>query len=286
MSLFTLPLLLTSPDLLSAWQSYMRARNLAERTWRDQPEIISRIAADTNTPAAEFTTEQLIVWLDEIGVSPGSKATYFTAVRAWSRWLVRAGYRHGNPTDHIDPPRVGRALPKPITTSQLRNLLSTDIEPRTAAKILLGAYAGLRVHEIAHIPGSDFDLAGNALYVRGKGGVTAPVPLHPCIAELATQYETRSWWFPSPTRRGHVRGDSVSTILGDAMKRSGIYGGHPHQLRHWLATELTRQGVNARVIQVIMCHASLATTARYALVEDTSRQRAISLLPEPPTKTG
>lgn len=270
----------SASDLVSSWASYMRARNFSARTVSDREVVIRRIALEVERPATQLTTEDLLAWFDGRDLAPSSAATYFATVRAWSRWLVRSGHRLDNPCDRFETIRVPRAQPKPITTSQLIAVLQLELEPQTRAKMILGAWAGLRVSEIAAIRGSDFDLAANVVVVRGKGGVIAPVPLHSTVRRLAKEWPSKGWWFPSPSKAGPVRGDSVSIVLGNAMKRAGIAGGHPHQLRHWLATELTRRGVNARVIQTIMRHASISTTERYAQVDDSGRQAAISLLPE------
>jgi len=261
------------------WVAHMRFRRLSPRTFTEQPRTILRIARETSTAPTEFTASQLQTWFIEADVAPASLCTYFAAVRAWSLWLVRTGQRADNPTDLLDSPRYPRPNVKPITTEQLYRVLDSDITPSTRAKFILGAYAGLRVSEIAQVRGSDFDLSANLLNVLGKGGVAAAVPLHPAVRELTEHWETQGYWFPSPTRRGHVLGNSVSTVMGNAMKRSGIYGGHPHQLRHWLATELTYLGVPTRVVQVIMRHANLSTTARYIQVADRSQQQAIALIP-------
>jgi len=257
----------------------MRFRRLSPRTYVEQPLTVRRIARELGVDATCFSAANLQAWFIASDVSPASTATYYAAVRAWSLWLVRQGIRPDNPTDLMDSPRVPRSTVKPITTDQLMRLIDSDITPGSRAKIILGAYAGLRVSEIAQVRGSDFDLSANLLTVRGKGGVVDTVPMHSAVRGLTEHWGTQGYWFPSPTRRGHVLGNSVSTVLGNAMKRSGIYGGHPHQLRHWLATELTAFGVPTRVVQVIMRHANLATTARYIQVADRSQQQAIALIP-------
>lgn len=267
--------------LVEQWVTYMRFRNLSPRTYVEQSRTVSRIARETGVEPTEFSASQLQHWFIHTDIAPSSMATYYAAVRSWSLWLVRNGHRIDNPTDLLDSPRVPRSTVKPITTEQLNALLNSDIAPETRAKVVLGAYAGLRVSEIANIRGSDFDLSANLLHVRGKGGSVDPVPLHPAVRSLTERWQTLGYWFQSPTRPGPVLGHSVSTVLGNAMKRVGIYGGHPHQLRHWLATELTRRGVPTRVVQVIMRHANLSTTARYIQVAENTQQDAISILPMP-----
>ena len=87
------------------------------------------------------------------------------------------------------------------------------------------------------------------------------------------------WWFPSPLDPGRpIRRDSVSTAIGQVMRRAGV-DGTAHQLRHWYATELLHSGTDIRVVQTLMRHASLATTAQYAAVDDDQQREAVHRLP-------
>jgi len=148
--------------------------------------------------------------------------------------------------------------------------------------ILLAAYQGLRVFEIAKFRGSDIDLVSREMVVEGKGGVHAVLPLHPIIEAEAAHYGP-GLWFPQHVANvqntGHILGASVSSILSTAMKRAGVPGS-AHSLRHWHATELLRSGVDSRVTQQLMRHASLATTQRYMHVDDTQRRAGLLLLPD------
>ena len=104
--------------------------------------------------------------------------------------------------------------------------------------IRLGAYQGLRAHEIAKVRGEDVDVAAGTLYVCGKGGVEAELPLHSAIAEEAARMPATGWWFPSYLNREQpVLSGSVSAVLSGAMARAGVPG-TAHSLRHWHATEL------------------------------------------------
>jgi integrase len=87
-----------------------------------------------------------------------------------------------------------------VTRRQLDDVLTSDLWARPRTYVLLGAYAGLRVHEIAKVRGEDVDTDAMTLRVHGKGGVEAVLPLHPLIATISRGYPDRGWWFPSPAR--------------------------------------------------------------------------------------
>ena len=56
--------------------------------------------------------------------------------------------------------------------------------------------------------------------------------------------------------------------------------GSAHSLRHWYATQLLREGADIRVVQQLMRHASLATTAGYLAVESDALTAAVAALPD------
>jgi integrase/recombinase XerD len=146
-------------------------------------------------------------------------------------------------------------------------MLTMTHRRRTRAYIRLGAYQGLRVHEIAKVRSEDIDVHGGSMTVTGKGGKTALLPLHDEVWELARNMPRTGWWFPSPNRPGHhVDGRAVGKAISDAMQRAGIASGKAHRLRHYFGTELVRSGVNLRIVQTLMRHESPATTAIYTRV--------------------
>lgn len=270
-------------DLLDRWETSMRAAGNSPRTisgWRGTVELASR---RTSQHPAEFTSEALAGFFSELP-SRGTVLTYYGALRAWHLWLVEVEeLRTDNPMRKLRRPREPRRRPRPVTYAQLQRVLNSGIRRRTRTAILLAAYQGLRVHEIAKLRGEDVDLEAETLRVVGKGGVDVTVPLHPLIATEAAYYPTSGWWFPSYEEYGrageHVRRDSLSSAISRAMHRAGVPCS-AHQLRHWFGTSTLRAaGGNLRVAQELLRHASVATTTLYTQVDDSERRAAILALP-------
>ncbi|MGK9270324.1 tyrosine-type recombinase/integrase [Williamsia muralis] len=157
---------------------------------------------------------------------------------------------------------------------------------KTRLKILLAAFAGLRVHEIAKVKGEDVDRVTQTLTVKGKGGHTYTVPLHPVIMEASKHYPDRGYWFPRCTRgigidkSRPMGGKAVSDVIGRTMRRAGIPG-TPHGLRHFFATELVKADVDLRTVQELLRHSSLQTTQIYVAVPDQRRRAAVGRLELP-----
>ena len=98
-----------------------------------------------------------------------TRATHHQAIRAWCRWLITTGRRTDDTTILAPPPKVPRGRPRPLAAAHLGVLLQSVNRRRTCAMILLAAYAGIRVSEIAAVRGEDVDLLTRTITVVGKG---------------------------------------------------------------------------------------------------------------------
>ena len=140
--------------------------------------------------------------------------------------------------------------------------------------ILLTCYgAGLRISEAIALKPSDIDSQRMLLRVEhGKGGKDRYAMLSPCLLEVLRTYfrilrPSAPWLFPSWRPHKHVTAGAVQSACHEAWKRSGL-GKHvtPHMLRHAFATHLLESGTDIRVIQALLGHTRIDTTARYTAV--------------------
>jgi integrase/recombinase XerD len=266
-------------DDLEAWALWMRAQSWSETTIKNRRRMLQRLAERTGRAPVELTTGEVLMLLGAPGLASGTRRTYYVALRSWFDWLLITGRREDDPMATVKKPRQGRVEIKPLHDDHVRRLLDSGIYARTKTMVLLAAYQGLRASEIAKVRGSDLDRVSQTIRVAGKGGVVVDLPLHPLVAAEAERY-TSSWWFPARRgpdgieRPGPIAGASVTTVVAGAMKRAGVPG-TCHSLRHWYATSLLRAGVDIRVIQELMRHATLATTERYLHVDDSARRAGI-----------
>jgi site-specific recombinase XerD len=274
--------------LLDDWSAWQRAESKSPRTIHERRRVVEYFAKRYD--ALRASEGDLVAFLGELeSRSKATRANYFGHLRAWYRWLVFHGHRLDNPCDRLATPRFPRQRPRPISNDELERLLNSRLHRRarlhrrTRTMILLAAFQGLRVHEIAKISGEDVDVPAGTLRVVGKGSVDATLPLHPAIAEQAALYPDHGYWFPGRNAdEDHVLGHSVSGIIGEAMKRAGIAPG-AHRLRHWYATSLVGADVNLRVVQELMRHASLQTTQIYTQVTIDQQRTALRSLTLPVT---
>lgn len=265
-------------DMLSAFRVNGVASGHSLRTIDSRESTIRRLGASVDPLTVD--TEGLVTWLAGMGLAKSSRATYRAHLRAFFGWLRKTHRREDNPALDLPSAKAPRGVPRPVSPIGVSAILAASADPRarlTRAYVVLAAYEGLRVHEIAKIRGEDF-LDGEVL-VRGKGGVSSSVPMHPLVAELVTTMPRTGYWFPSTSKAGHVNRVSVSLAIGRAMKRAGV-AGTPHGLRHHFGTQALRaSGGDLRTTQRVLRHASPATTAIYTQVLDDAAFRAVSGIP-------
>jgi integrase len=248
------------------------------RTIDARRATITRLALSVDVLTVDG--EGLEQWLASLGLARSSRATYRAHLRAFFQWLAKSGRRPDDPSADLPSAKAPRGVPHPVSPTGVTAILAACSDPRarlTRAYVLLAAYEGLRVHEIAKVRGQD--IGEGELRILGKGGAQSSVPLHPLIAELALTMPATGWWFPSDGPEGHVSRVSVSLAIGRAMRRAGV-DGTPHGLRHHFGTQVLRaSGGDLRTTQRALRHASPATTAIYTQVADETLFRAISGIP-------
>ncbi len=185
-------------------------------------------------------------------------------LRAFYKWASQRGHVDGDPTEILDMPRVPKRAPRPLSRTDLDRALSacnltTVTGNSLRVAIMLGAYAGLRVSEIAALRWVDVDTDRGVIAVRnGKGGKDRFVPLATDLADALAVLDRRG--------DGRVIGTSganVSQRIRKFFQRLGI-DHRPHDLRVTFGTEAcTASGGNVVVAAQLLGHTSIQTTMRY-----------------------
>jgi integrase/recombinase XerD len=260
--------------LLAAWRTALRAEARTRDTIDTRVYGVTSLAKTCDPVHA--TTDEVRAWLADQR-SPWTTRTYFVTARRWYAFLLERGARADDPTAVMRAPRLPKRVPRPLDAAALEQCLA-DAQGVTYAYLLLGAFEGLRVSEIARVRGEDVTRAG--IRVRGKGGREDVLPTHPLVWELAQGMPRRGWWFPSPNaRRGHVLAGTVSTHLSRYFAEVGV-DGTAHMLRHSFGTRvLAASGRDLLTTSQLMRHENPATTAGYLLVDDAHRAAVIHGLP-------
>lgn len=259
----------------------MIAQSLSMRTIDERIRVVNNICDETGVCPRDLDVLTITQWL-ATRPNPVTRWSYYTCIKAFFRWLSLTGRISSNPLDFIPAPKRPKYYPRPLSPIHLRTVLSGKLRRKTRVMIMLAAYAGLRVHEIAKIHGGrDYDRITNQLTVLGKGRQLALIPIHRALVPLLDQMPDNTWWFPSPDNSGPIKPASVSATIKRAFAKHGITM-TAHQLRHTYGTELLAAGVDLRVVQELMRHESIQSTSLYTQVPDSQLELSINQLPDPP----
>jgi integrase/recombinase XerD len=216
------------------------------------------------------------------GASPRTIARATSALRGLFRFLAGEKVIPGDPTADLQNARRWSVLPKFLTPEEVRKLLETpDVERprglRDRAMLELLYACGLRVSELASLPLEGLRLADGFILVRGKGGKERVVPIADSSARWLARYlEKRprkrsaasgKWVFPGSKGRPVTR-QTVFLALKAAARKAGLPESavSPHVLRHAFATHLVDNDADLRAVQMMLGHASIATTEIYTHV--------------------
>lgn len=253
---------------MPTYREWLTGRGLAPNTIRARTKLYrSRLEA-----WGTFDVQPAVIasWLNTY--DGWSRRTYYSHLVSIYEWLVDTDQIAENPMRKMKAPPSPKPHPRPLTEAELTRALG-HASPRTRAFLMLGYLAGLRAQEIAKFHGRDVTASG--LYVFGKGGRGEMLPTHPLLWELAQTYPRDGYWFPStdPTRE-HITAGVVTNAVTRLFRPLGIEGSS-HRARHSFGTSLLRGGANLRVVQELMRHSSLATTAAYLGVDHDEKVSAV-----------
>ncbi|MEL7446679.1 MAG: site-specific integrase [Pseudomonadota bacterium] len=167
-----------------------------------------------------------------------------------------------------------RKLPTVLSLEDVSEILAaapgSGLKYRAALSISYGA--GLRASEVCNLKISDIDSDRMLIHVdEGKGRKDRKVMLSPDLLDLLREYwrEARpaGWLFPGKPKINPVSSRQLNRAFNSAKHLVGISKPATlHTLRHSFATHLMEAGTDVRVIQVLLGHAKLSTTARYTQV--------------------
>ena len=162
-----------------------------------------------------------------------------------------------------------KRLPHALAEAQVRCLLGGVRNPVHRACLAVMYACGLRISEAITVEVTAIDRARRVLHVIGKGNKERLVPLpQPILDDLGRVWLThhnRRWLFPNRHGDAPLSHRVLALSFGVAAAAAGIPPGvaTPHTLRHSYATRLFEHGVDTRVVQILLGHARITTTAIY-----------------------
>ena len=279
----------------------MNARKLGADCQRGHIYSCKRFAAFLKRSPDTATADDVRrfqLYLAETGISIPNRNRIMTGVK----FLLRVTLRRLDLAAEIYHLREPQKVPHVMSPDETRRVLAVATSVKARVMLSLGYGCGLRASEVVRLKVKHIDSAQKIIRVeQSKGRKDRNVML-----SIETLALLRQWWKVRPTRDdagllpgerwmfpGRSRGRPTTTrqlsrLFHEAADGAGIKKGVSlHTLRHSFATHLLERGADIRIIQALLGHDKLETTARYTRVATgmiANVQSPLDLLSQPAQK--
>jgi site-specific recombinase XerD len=258
----------------------MNARKLCTGTRKGHVRSCKQFAAFLKRSPDTATAEDIRRFqlrLSETGMSICNRNRIMTGVK----FLFRVTLRRLDLAAEIYHLREPQKIPQVMSADETRRLLAVATNLKARVLLSLGYGCGLRAGEVVRLKVKHIDPAQKIIRIeQSKGRKDRNVMLSPETLDLL-----RQWWKARPSRSeagtpmeerwlfpGNRRGKPMTTrqlsrLFHEAADAAGIKKAVTlHALRHSFATHLLERGTDIRIIQALLGHDKLDTTARYTRV--------------------
>jgi len=258
----------------------MNGRKLGAHSQRSHISSCKRFAAFLKRSPDTATAEDIRrfqLHLAESGMSICNRNRTMTGLR----FLFRVTLRRLDLAAEIYHIKEPQKIPLVMSPDETKRLLAMAGSLKVRVLLSLGYGCGLRAGEVVRLKASDIDSAQSIIRIeQSKGRKDRNVMLPPDLLDLL-----RQWWKVRPTRYdagvpveqrwlfpGRALGKPMTTrqlnrLFHETADAAGIKKSVTlHALRHSFATHLLERGTDIRIIQALLGHDKLDTTARYTRV--------------------
>ena len=255
----------------------MTLRQLQEKTQSGYLRSVKRLTKFLGRSPDTASAEDLRAFQKEL-VEHGVSSSTINATIRGLRFFFEITLERPESLKRMSPVRVPDRLPMVLSTEDVTRLLNATPNLKSKAALSVAYGAGLRASEVCHLKINDIDSERMIIRVElGKGSRDRQAMLSPALLLLL-----RAWWregrrlgkmlpngwlfpgidpvAPLSTRQLN-RMCKTAAAVAELDKRISM-----HTLRHSFATHLLEHKTDIRVIQVLLGHKKLTTTARYAHV--------------------
>ena len=287
------------PIIIHDFENYLRLeKGLSDNTilaYTKDVEKLQNYALDLNKNIVDLNYSDLTGFaavLYDIGLSARSQARIISGIKQFFEFLLLETILTKNPSELLEPPKIGRKLPEVLTIDEIDSLIAmidlSKTEGHRNKAILETLYCcGLRVSELCDLRISQIFSREGFIRIIGKGNKERLVPLAESVTrELQFYFESMrnnmeivrgQEDFVFLNRRGNLLTRvMIFTIIKDLGNKAGIRKNiSPHTFRHSFATHLLEGGANLRAIQEMLGHESIITTEIYTHVSSQAQREAI-----------
>jgi site-specific recombinase XerD len=253
----------------------LQLRNFAESTQKQYIETVARFARHFWRSPQDLGPEHVRSYLLYLSrqVSPSSAKNSMAALRFLYVHTLEKDWKILR-----DPfPKCEKKLPVVLSVGEVARFFDALTSTKYRAILMVVYGAGLRSSEAVGLKVADIDSQRMQIRVRqGKGRKDRYVMLSPVLLTCLREYwrierPGHDWLFPGEPPTKAISTRAVWLKVKRAAKEAGIGKSMTiHTLRHSFATHLLEGGADIRLVQVLLGHRSLSTTAHYTHVSQSS----------------
>ena len=251
----------------------MTVRNLSPATQRSYLHVVTKFSQYFGRSPERLGLEDVRafqVHLVSNGISwPGLNQTVCAL-----RFFYGVTLGHGEIPERIPYAREPHKLPLVLSADEVVRFLEAVPSLKTRAALTTAYAAGLRASEAVGLKVADIDSGRMVIRVEhGKGGKDRYVMLSTQLLDILRTYwrlaRPRHWLFPGREESKPIDVQVLYSACRSACAAAGLAKRVTvHTLRHSFATHLLESGTDIRIIQVLLGHANLSSTARYTRVSN------------------
>lgn len=247
----------------------LRIRNYCPSTVTCYIRAVAQFAKHFNQSPDLLGPDQIRSWQLYLLNEKRFKLPSYIQAISGLRFFYRTTLNSRIDIERIPLPRYESKLPAILSKEEVKAMLEApkNLGHRAILATMYGA--GLRVSEVANLKVRDLDGDRKVIWIRGGKGrkdrqVMLPNTLREALAAYWRWKRPTEWFFPGGKPNRPISQKAIFLACRKAARTAGIAKPvHPHSLRHAFATHLLEDGANLLVIQTLLGHRSLKTTARY-----------------------
>jgi integrase/recombinase XerC len=221
-------------------------------------------------PITRLNRRAIEAWLGSLAhLADNSRAAYLASARQFTGWLTIEGLVPVDPCAGIPPMKRARPVPRALRPDEVRAVLDAAASDRTRAIVWLMVGLGLRRMEVAGLRWEDYCERDRLVVVRGKNRKERVLPVPAEVAGALERIREATTGPVFPARHGGpVSAERIGGVMTETMWRAGVkranYDGRSgHALRHTAASDVLDCCGDLRVVQELLGHEHLSTTAIY-----------------------
>ena len=261
----------------------MSLRHFGEKTQKDYIRAVKNLTAFLQRSPDTASNEDLRLFQLQLAENRVGAPTMNSTVSAL-RFFFTVTLDRADAVRHLTFVHEPRKLPVVLSPEEVARFLEAAPGVKYKAAFSAAYGAGLRVSEVASLKVSDIDSERMMLRIeQGKGRRDRYAMLSPVLLELLRDWwriaRPKAWLFPGRdplqplSTRQLNRACHAAADMAAITKRVS-----PHTLRHSFATHLLEQNTDIRVIQVLLGHAKVDTTALYTHIATNTIRAVMSPL--------